>query len=62
MQVKPRYASGGISVILDPRLVEAHDAVMYKAMADIALQCSMYDRSLRPTTTVSQTCRKENTE
>lgn len=58
MQVKPRYASGGISAILDPRLEGAHDAEMYKAMTDIAIQCSMYDRTLRPSTTVSQTYQK----
>lgn len=62
MQVKARYDSGGISAIVDPRLEGAHDAEMYKAMTDIAIQCSMYDRTLRPSTTVSQTCRKENTQ
>lgn len=47
-QVKPRLKEGGIEAIIDPKMGDDYPKDVYQDMAELGLECSLFDKEYRP--------------
>jgi len=54
-QARPRFRSGGIEAIVDPKLGDTYPKEVFADMAELAMECALFNKDDRPSMKVSST-------